>query len=232
MLVKRVWHPVYLDAHVLRSRCLTCAVLLCAPRNKRFKYHCYPFRLVCWFNILSRNCMFGCACLLLIVWLLCIYVCYPGLSIAKNMPPKRKRVQAHPKNKRNRDSMATDNGVNSGPALVVHSAASIDQLRSLPARALRSQLLAHSSPTTGNKAAVAKRLYINRFQWRERGGDTSPENSYVVAKQQQRRILCHLQITEFSCPSYLQTNWQTFFVILHQLRRAPLWKQVWLPLQL
>ena len=77
------------------------------------------------------------------------------------MPPKRKRVQAHPKNKRNRDSTTTDNGSNSGPALAVHSAASIDQLKSLPARVLRSQLLAHSLPTTGNKAALAKRLYYH-----------------------------------------------------------------------
>ena len=75
------------------------------------------------------------------------------------MPPKRKRVQAHPKNKQNRDSTATDNGSNSGPSLVVHSAASINQLQSLPARALSSQLLAHSLPTTGNKAVLAKRLY-------------------------------------------------------------------------
>ena len=66
-----------------------------------------------------------------------VYLCHP-LSIAKSMPPKRKRVQAHPKKAKS--------------GFYDHRE---------PARVLRSQLLAHSLPTTGNKAALAKRLYYH-----------------------------------------------------------------------
>ena len=86
-----------------------------------------------------------------------VYLCYP-LLIAKSMRPKRKRVQAHPKASGIEIPRPPIMGV-THPAPVVHSAASIDQPRWLPVRALRSQLPAHSLPTTGNKAALAKRLY-------------------------------------------------------------------------
>ena len=65
--------------------------------------------------------MFCCARLL---YDCCVFM--SPLSMARSILPKRERVQAHPKNKRKRDSTATDNGSDSGPAIVVHSAASID----------------------------------------------------------------------------------------------------------
>ena len=70
---------------------------------------------------------------MLIVRMLCIHV--PPLLIVKS-----------------RDSMATTNGNESDPTLIVHSAASIDQLQSLPMRMLCSHLPAHSLNTSGNKA--------------------------------------------------------------------------------
>ena len=56
-----------------------------------------------------------------------VFVSLP-LSIVKSMPPKRKRVQAYPKNKWNQDSGSINSGNDSGPTITVHSAASIDQL--------------------------------------------------------------------------------------------------------
>ena len=117
------------------------------------------------------------------------------LSIAKSKPPKRKRVQAHPKNKRNRDSTATDNGSNSGPALAVHSTASIDQLRSLPARVLRLQQLAHSLPTTGNKAALAKRLYYHFHTPNSHTSTDSNGGNVAATPLQQTSSNCQTTIT-------------------------------------
>ena len=140
-----------------------------------------------------------------------VYLCHP----AKSMPPKCKRVQAHPKNKRNRDSMTTDNGSNSGPALAVHSAASIDQLRSLLARVLCSQLLAHSLPSTGNKAALAKRLHYHFYTPNSRTSTDSNDGNMAATPLPQTsssQITITTQDTsppsdhEVSYPSYLQTN--------------------------
>ena len=101
--------------------------------------------------------MFCCACLM---YDCCVFMAHP-LSIAKSMPPKRKRVQVYPKNKQNRDSTATDNGIDSGPTIMVHSATSINQVWSLLVRVFWLHLLAHSLPTTDNKATLAKCLYYH-----------------------------------------------------------------------
>ena len=75
------------------------------------------------------------------------------------MPPKRRTSTAPHASKRTRSSNAIAiNNAQSAPDIVV-STASRDQLLSLSARELRSQLLAYSLPNSGNKAALADRLY-------------------------------------------------------------------------
>ena len=75
------------------------------------------------------------------------------------MPPKRRTSAAPHASKRTRSSNAIAiNNTQSAPDIVV-STASRDQLLSLSARELRSQLLAYSLPNSGNKAALADRLY-------------------------------------------------------------------------
>ena len=75
------------------------------------------------------------------------------------MPPKRRTSAAPHASKRTRSSNAIAiNNTQSAPGIVV-STASRDQLLSLSARELRSQLLAYSLPNSGNKAALADRLY-------------------------------------------------------------------------
>ena len=78
---------------------------------------------------------------------------------SETMPPKQRTSVAPPDGKRTRNSNGTAvNNARSTPDIVV-STASMDQLLSLSAWELRSQLQACSLLSSGNKAALADCLY-------------------------------------------------------------------------
>ena len=90
-----------------------------------------------------------------------VFICNECVNVfpfSETMPPKRRTSAAPPAGKRTRNSNGT--AINNARTHdIVMSTASMDQLLSLSARELRSQLQACSLLSSGNKAALADRLY-------------------------------------------------------------------------
>lgn len=136
------------------------------------------------------------------------------------MPPKRRTLAAPPAGKHTRSSNATAiNNACSTPDIVV-STASMDQLLSLSTRELRGlQLQAYSLLSSGNKAALADRLY-HYFHTLSQ----VPNNSLIVSRRRhhhcnvrQQRQTPRIRIVVFLTHNSLHTNCRTFFVSLRQL---------------
>ena len=90
-----------------------------------------------------------------------VFICNEGVNVfpfSETMPPKRRTSAVPPAGKRTRNSNGTAINNARTPDIVM-STASMDQLLSLSARELRSQLQACSLLSSGNKAALADRLY-------------------------------------------------------------------------